>query len=116
MNGSSRRGSPIGRDGQPLKCHGCGSTVHLHANCPHRRSHQPPTHSAIADYEFTSLQHAQQQQEADTATTTSHADTMQQVIYPGEFGNYLGIVTYLGTGNAVINEETTLPEREVDPL
>ena len=32
--GRSRRGNPIGRDGQPLKCSICNSTQHLRARCP----------------------------------------------------------------------------------
>ena len=32
--GGKRRGNPIGADGQPLKCHGCGSTEHLWNRCP----------------------------------------------------------------------------------
>ena len=32
-----RKGNPRGRDGQPLKCHGCGSTEHLMRQCPNNR-------------------------------------------------------------------------------
>ena len=32
-----RRGNPKGRDGQTMKCHGCGSTDHLLANCPTKK-------------------------------------------------------------------------------
>ena len=31
-------------------------------------------------------------------------------------GNELGILTYLGPGNSVINEEVNAPEQDVDPL
>ena len=34
--GFGRRGNPKGRDGNPLACHGCGSTEHLIKNCPHK--------------------------------------------------------------------------------
>ena len=63
VQGRPKRGNPIGRDGQPLKCHGCGSTEHLQASCPHQR--RTPTTNAVAEYEFASL--------------SSHAGRMQQL-------------------------------------
>ena len=32
--GFGRKGNPKGKDGQPLKCHKCGSTDHFERNCP----------------------------------------------------------------------------------
>ena len=75
VDGRQRRGNPIGRDGQPLKCHRCGSTDHLQANCslPPRASH-----NAMAGYDFSastaratiSLDHQIQQRALEVGETT----------------------------------------------
>ena len=73
-NGRQRRGNPIGRDGQPLKCHRCGSTDHLQTTC----HLQPRSHNAIADFEFT------------TASLSARAFSLDQAIqqYCREAPNY----------------------------
>ena len=111
VNGKQRRGNPIGRDDQPLKCHGRGSDSHLHAAfCSHQRR-STSTHSVVADYEFVLEPNAQ-------AITDERATVMQRVAdrdMGDNAANHLGIVTYLGTIDPSQDDAATTTEA-ADPL
>ena len=40
--GFGRRTNPNGKDGQPMKCHGCGSETHLVKDCPKKGGRGSP--------------------------------------------------------------------------
>ena len=89
VNGRPRRGNPIGRDGNPLKCHICGSTEHLQATCPQQRQQRRSTHNALNDYEYPSAP-----AQLPSEPIVSLEQSMQRGIR-GQGGNNLGIITYL---------------------
>ena len=104
VNGRPRRGNPIGRDGNPLKCHRCGSTEHLQAKC-----HLPPrsSHNAVSNYDFTIIPEG-------TVISLDHAivAVAQQSSYSATSDN-MGIISNLGVRSPIIEEVTA---EEPDPL
>ena len=90
--GRRKRGNPIGRDGNPLTCHTCGSTEHFQANCPQRQQQQrsSSSHNA-ARYEFSAIP---TRQSSGSSNTRPELEPLLQQRMRSNGNESLGMLTF----------------------
>ena len=110
VSGGQTHGNPIGLDGQPLKCHTCGSTERLRPQC--NRQCNATSHNLVADYDFAEL------------PADNHNNDLQRAIglpvpmddCNGEFG----LASCSGSSGSAVTAPTgaelAVPQQYVDPL